>query len=245
LRGFAARQFARRRLVVSVAGDIDAGALKTLLDATFGGLPAGQPQPDPALTAPQTGAIKVIQRDIGQTVMMFGMPGLLRQDPDFIAAYVMNHVLGGGGFTSRLTSEIREKRGLAYSVYSYLAPLDEAGLFMGGVATQNQRANETVALIAREFARLRDTGITQQELDDAKTYLTGSFALRFDTNAKISGQLLELQLDHLGIDYLNIRNGLIQAVSLADIERTAKRLLAPEAMLLVAVGKPQGIQPEQ
>ena len=172
---------------------------------------------------------------------MFGMPGLLRKDPDFIPAYVMNYMLGGGGFTSRLTEEIREKRGLAYSVYSYLVPLDEAGLYLGGVATQNARAGETLDLIRAELERMRDHGVGEEELDNAKTYLIGSYPLRFDSNAKIAGQLLGIQMQDLGIDYFDKRNDLIAAVTQADIRRVAERLLDPRRLSLVAVGEPDGI----
>lgn len=239
LRAFTGKQFSRERLVVGVTGDIDAKTLANLLDATFGALPVRPRLQESEAVTPIAGAVKVIERDIPQTVMMFGMPGLLRDDPDFMPAFVMNYVLGGGGFNSRLMIEIREKRGLAYSVYSYLMPLDQAGLFIGGVATQNERATETVSLVRLELARLRDEGMTQAELDNAKTYLIGSFPLRFDSNAKISEQLLGWQLENLGIDYFNIRNDLIQAITLDDVNRVAKRLLAPDTMLLVSVGKPQ------
>lgn len=243
LRGFAGRQFSRERLVVAVVGDIDAKTLAGLLDASFGALPIAARAKPGAVVTPKTAATVAIARDIPQTVMMFGMPGLLRNDPDFIPAYVMNYVLGGGGFNSRLMAEIREKRGLAYSVDTQLMPLEQAGLFIGSVATQNDRASETVALIRQELTRLRDTGVTQAELDNAKIYLVGSFPLRFDSNAKISGQLLGLQLEELGIDYFNIRNGLIMAVTLADVNRVARRLLTPDSLLLVSVGKPAAEQP--
>ena len=153
----------------------------------------------------------------------------------------MNYILGGGGFTSRLTEEIRAKRGLAYSVYSYLVPLDEAGLYLGGVATQNARAGETLDLIHAELERMRDEGVSDEELDNAKTYLIGSYPLRFDSNAKIAAQLLGIQLQELGIDYFDKRNDLIAAVTIADIRRVAKRLLDPASLSLVAVGEPNGI----
>ena len=245
LRAFMKRQMVQDRLVIAVVGDIDAARLGALLDATFGGLAktANGPQAAPAI--PLTAKTIVIKRDIPQTVMMFGLPGLLRKDPDFIPAYVMNYILGGGGFNSRLTVEIREKRGLAYSVYSQLAPLEQAGLFIGGVATQNERASETAALLRSEIARMRDAGVTAQELEDAKTYLIGSYPLRFDSNAKISEQLLGYQLENLGIDYFDRRNDLMRAVTLEDVNRVAKKLLDPGNLLLVSVGQPAGMTPEK
>lgn len=238
LRQFTARQFTHNRLLIAVAGDIDAARLGQVLDKVFGGLAKGPDEPAAALVSPAISKPVLIRRDIPQTVMVFGLPGLLRKDADFIPAYVMNYILGGGGFNSRLTVEIREKRGLAYSVYSYLQPLAQSGLLTGGVATQNERADETAALLRQEITRLRDGGVTPQELEDAKTYLTGSFPLRFDSNAKISEQLLGLQLDDVGIDYLERRNDLVRAVTLDEVNRVAKRLLNTDNLLLVSVGQP-------
>ncbi len=243
LRQFTARQITRDQLLIAVVGDIDAARLGQLLDATFGELPKSSGESTPELVIPAVNKTLVIKRDIPQTVMVFGLPGLLRKDPDFIPAYVMNYILGSGGFNSRLTVEIREKRGLAYSVYSHLAPLAQSGLFIGGVATQNERANETVALLRQELARMRGEGVTPQELEDAKTYLTGSFPLRFDSNAKIAEQLLGLQLEDMGIDYLDRRNDLVRAVTREDVNRVAKRLLNAENLLLVSVGQPNGVSP--
>lgn len=240
LRGFTARQIARDRLVIAVVGDIDAARLGQLLDETFGALPKSAVAAEKPLIRAAVNKTLVIKRDIPQTVMIFGLPGMLRSDPDFIPAYVMNYILGGGGFNSRLMVEIREKRGLAYSVTSQLAPLEQAGLFLGGVATQNERANETVALLRQELGRMRDEGVTPQELEDAKTYLIGSFPLRFDSNSKISEQLLSYQMENLGIDYLQKRNDLMRAVTREDVNRVAKRLLDPDNLLLVSVGQPNG-----
>ncbi len=243
LRQFTARQITRDRLLIAVVGDIDAVRLGQLLDATFGALPLSSEKSVTEPVIPVVNRTIVIQRDIPQTVMMFGLPGLLRKDADFIPAYVMNYILGSGGFNSRLTVEIREKRGLAYSVYTHLAPLAQAGLFIGGVATQNDRASETVALLRQEMARLRDGGVTPADLEDAITYLTGSFPLRFDSNEKICEQLLEMQLEDIGIDYLDRRNDLVRAVTREDVDRVAKKLLNADNLLLVSVGQPNGKSP--
>lgn len=243
LRAFMARQVTRERLFVAVVGDIDAARLGQLLDAAFGDLVKTANAPQAAVVTPADSKAVVIERKIPQTIMMFGLPGLLRKDPDFIPAYVMNYILGGGGFNSRLTLEIREKRGLAYSVYTQLVPLEQSGLFMGGVATQNERANETVVLLRQELTRMRESGVSQEELDNAITYLTGSFPLRFDSNAKISGQLLGLQLEDMGIDYFDRRNDLVRAVTRDDVNRVAKRLLNADNLLLVSVGQPNGAAP--
>ncbi|MFQ5959215.1 MAG: M16 family metallopeptidase, partial [Alphaproteobacteria bacterium] len=188
------------------------------------------------------GRLIVVERDFPQSVVVFGHKGIARDDPDYYAAYVMNHILGSGGFTSRLTTEVREKRGLAYGVYSYLSPLDHAPLYMGRVATANGRVAESIEIIRAEIARMRDAGVTAGELADAKTYLTGSFPLRLDTNDKIAGLLVGIQLEDLGIDYLDRRNDYIDAVTLDDVNRVAKTLLRPEELEVVIVGKPEGLQ---
>ena len=208
----------------------------------MGGLPATGAPLTAAKTAPAApGRLIVVDRDIPQSVVVFGHRGLDRDDPEFYAAYVMNYALGGGGFTSRLTQEVRQKRGLAYGVYSYLSPLDYAALYFGGVATENARVAESLEVIRAEFARMRDDGMTADELADAKTYLTGSFALRLDSNGKIANLLIGIQLNDLGIDYIDRRNGYIEAVTLADANRVAARLLDPEALQVVVVGTPEGL----
>ncbi len=239
---FVTGQLARDRMVVAVVGDITPDRLGALLDETLGGLPATGARSTAAKTAPAApGRLIVVDRDIPQSVVVFGHQGLDRADPEFYAAYVMNYILGGGGFVSRLTQEVRHKRGLAYGVYSYLSPLDYAALYFGGVATENARVAESLEVIRTEFALMRDHGLTADELADAKTYLTGSFALRLDSNGKIANFLIGIQLNDLGIDYIDRRNGYIEAVTLADTNRVAARLLDPEALQVVVVGTPEGL----
>ena len=151
----------------------------------------------------------------------------------------MNYILGGGGFTSRLYQEVREKRGLAYSVYSYLAPLERAGLYMGGVATRNNGVTESLDIIRAEIARLAAQNISAAELSMAKQYLTGAFPLRLDTGDKIARILVQMQFENLGIDYLIRRNSYIEAVTLDDTGRVAQRLLDPDRMRVVIVGDPE------
>jgi zinc protease len=140
---------------------------------------------------------------------------------------------------------VREKRGLAYSVYSYLTEMDSAELYMGGVQTANERIAESLEVIRAEWARMAEEGITAEELDKAKTYLTGSFPLRFDSNAKIANYLVFVMMEDLGADYINKRNDLIEAVTLEDVRRVAKRLVKPEALSFVVVGKPVGLDAGQ
>lgn len=242
LKGFVKANLARDRLVVSVVGDIAPAELGPLLDATFGALPARSAPIRLAETAPgAAGRTQVIPRDNPQSVAVFGAPGLKRNDPEWWPAYVANYILGGGGFSSRLTEQVREKRGLAYSVYSYLAPMDHAGLLIGGVATENARFVQSLDLIRAELRTMREQGPTEAELADAKTYLTGSFPLQLDSTAGIAGILVQVQLDRLGIDYLDRRNAFIEAVTLDQVKAVSRRLLDPGALAVVVVGKPAGL----
>jgi zinc protease len=179
--------------------------------------------------------------DVPQSVAVFGLGAMPRKDPDFMPAFVLNHVLGGGGFASRLMEEVREKRGLAYSVYSYLQPMDHASILAGSVATKNEAIKQSLEVIRAELKRMAAEGPSAADLENAKRYLVGSYALRFDTSAKIASQLLGIMEDELGIDYVDKRNGLVEAVTLADVKRVAERLLQPENLIVTIVGKPEGM----
>lgn len=231
----------RRDMKIGVVGAISADELGPMLDALLGDLPNAALERLPMVTPEPVAGVEVIDFDAPQSTVIFGHTGLLRDDPDFLTAYVLNYVLGGGGFESRLMTEVREKRGLAYSVYSYLAPLDRAGLMLGGVATANERVAESIAVIKEQWADLAENGLSAAELDQAKRYLTGAFPLRFDSNGKIAQFLVSAQLNDLGIDYIEIRNDLVEAVTTEDIQRVAKRLLRPEALYFVVVGQPEGL----
>ena len=242
LRDFVTAQLARDRLYIGVVGDITPERLSALLDSTFGGLSARGAPIETANTAPGApGKIIVIDRDIPQSIALFGGAGLPRHDPDYYAAYVMNHILGSGGFTSRLTEEVRNKRGLAYGVYTYLEPMDYSAIHIGRVATQNSAVAESLDIIRAELTRMRDNGVTVAELADAKTYLTGSFPLRLDSNGKIASLLVGIQLEDLGIDYIDRRNSYMEAVTLEDVNHIARRLLKPDALQVVIIGKPEGL----
>lgn len=237
------RLFAKDNINIAVVGDIDPEALKELLDDVFGGLSDATPLEEVALAEVNPEAqLQIIERNMPQSVVLFGHEGIAREDDDFIPAYVMNYILGGGGFSSRLMTEVREKRGLAYSVATYLYPLRHAALFIGQVATENERVSESLDVIRAEIARLAAEGVTEKELTDAKTYLTGSYPLRFDTNDKIAGQLIAIQEADLGIDYITRRNGLIEAVTQDDVKRVAERLLGPENLIVTVVGQPEGLE---
>lgn len=237
--GFVERRFARDNLVVSVVGDITPEALGPLLDSTFGGLPAEAASwALPPAKLENTGGVTVVERAIPQSVVVFGDLGIARDDPDFYAAHVMNHILGGGSFSSRLYEEVREKRGLAYGIYSYLYPLEHASLIMGRVATKNARLAETVAVLREQWGRLAAEGVDEAELDEAKAYITGSFPLRFGSTDGVADIVSAMQLHDLGIDYLDRRNALIDAVTVEDVRRVAGRLLDPETLTITVVGAP-------
>lgn len=242
LRRFHETKLARDNLVVAVVGDIDAETLAPKLDEVFGGLPeSADLTPVPPVDMPERDEEIVVEMDIPQTVMHFGRQGLVRDDDDFLAAYVANHILGGGSFTSRLYQEVREDRGLAYGVYSYLQSLEATGLFLGGVATRNDRAGESLSLIRDEVRRMAREGPTEEELEDAKRYLIGAYPLRFDNSGSIAGQLVQIQLNDLGIDYVNIRNELVEALTIDDVRRAARRLLEDGELLVTLVGQPRGV----
>ncbi len=228
--------FARASLKVGVVGSIDAATLGPLLDKVFAALPEStnlSPVPDVEAAAGERVAAHL---PVPQTTLLFGLPGLKRDDPDYQAAYVMNHILGGGSFTSWLYEEVREKRGLTYGVSTYLSPYDATGLMLGSVATRADRADETLRVILDQFDRMANEGPTQEELDLAKRYITGSYALRFDASGKIARQLVALQNAELGIDYFDRRNAEIEAVTLDDVKRVAGRLLKDKTPTISSVG---------
>ena len=173
--------------------------------------------------------------------MLFGANGIKRKDPDFYAAYLMNHILGGGGFSSRLTQEIREKRGLVYSIDTNLLTLDHAAVVQGALGTKNASVAEAMALVKQEWKRMREEGPTADELADAKLFLTGSYALRFGSTIAIANSLVGVQLENFPPDYFAKRNGYIDAVTLDDVKRVAKRLLDPDSLTFVIVGEPDGV----
>ena len=235
LKAYVNKIFARNTLKIGIVGNVDAATAGKIVDRIFGGLPAkanlvGIPEAQPLVSS---GRVNV-DIDVPQTSIVIGGAGIPRHDPDFITAYVLNHILGGGSFSSRLYREVREVRGLAYSVYSSLLPLDHTALFVAGTATRSDRAEQSLDVIMQEIRRMATDGPSAAELADAKSFLKGSFALRFDTSSKIASQLVQLQVDDLGIDYIEKRNGLIEAVTLQDVKRVAKRLLDTPVLVAVA-----------
>ena len=239
LRDYMRRVFARDTLKIAIVGDIDAATAGKFIDKVFGSLPAKADLSDVPVMLPQGLGQKIsIDLDVPQSVLILGGLGIARSDPDFMAAFVVNHVLGGGSFSSRLYREVREVRGLAYSVFSTLVPLEHAALFMTGTATRADRTGQTLDVLQSEIRRLAEEGPTEEELAKSKSFLTGSYALSFDTSSKIAAQLVQIQREGLGIDYIDKRNSLVQAVTMADVKRVARRLL-DAGMLVTVVGRPQ------
>ncbi len=242
---FAAHEavFAKDRLYVSAVGDITPDALGLLLDDLLGELPeTGAAMPEP-VTPEIEGGITIVPFDTPQSSALFGQVGLDRHDPDFFTAYVLNQILGGGSFESRLMTEVREKRGLTYGAYSYLVPRDLAATYVGSFASANEKMAEAVEVVQNEWQRIADTGVSEEELADAKTYLTGAYPLRFNGNSQIASILVNMQMNDLPIDYVVTRNSKIEAVTLEDANRVAAELYAPDALHFVIVGQPEGISP--
>ena len=242
LADFWSSTFARDNLRVVVVGDIDAETLKPLLDKVFGGLPAkAKLKPIAQVIPTATERLKVVEMAVPQSVARFGLPALPRKHKDFIPAFVLNTIIGGGVMSSRLWEEVREKRGLAYSVSTTVQPFKHTSVFAGGVATKNEEIAQSLDLIRAELKRIAAEGPTDKELQNAKSYLTGSFALRFDSNAKIANQLLWFWQEDLGREYVDTRNAEIDAVTMEQVRRVAKQLFEREEPIVTIVGRPKGL----
>jgi len=241
LRAYARHVLARNELTISIVGDVDPKTAGVLIDRAFAGLPAKNDLKPVANAMPSgLGRRIVINVDVPQAVVTFGGQGIARHDPDFMAAYVVNHILGGGGFSSRLYKEVREKRGLAYGVSDSLVWFQRAAVALGGTATRSDRTADALAVIEEEIKRMADEGPTPDELAAAKSFLKGSYALTLDTSAKIAAQLTQIQLDNLGIDYIQRRGALIDAVTIEDAKRVARKLYGG-GMLVTVAGRPKGL----
>jgi zinc protease len=241
LRDFVRRAFARNELTISIVGDVDAKAAGDLIDRAFARLPAKNDlKAIPAATPQGIGRRIVIDVDVPQAVVTFGGNGIERSDPDFMAAYIVNHILGGGSFSSRLYREVREKRGLAYGVSDSLVWFKRAAVVLGGTATRADRTADALDIIEKETERMADNGPTAAELAAAKSYLKGAYALSLDSSSKVAAQITQIQLDNLGIDYIDKRQKLIDAVTIDNAKRVAKRLYGG-GMLVTVAGKPKGL----
>ena len=238
LRNFARTHWVKSGLKVAVAGDITAPALAKLLGETFQPVSGANVPPLPNVGRLGAPGVHVIALPVPQPTAAFGLPGIMRHDPDFIPGYVANYILGGGGFSSRLTDEVRVKRGLTYGISTSLTAYNKASVLQGSVATRADAIRQTVQVVKDTLADFAQNGPTQQELDDAKTYLTGSFPLAFASNSGTAAQLGTFQRQNLDIGYVARRNALIQAVTLADVKRVSKRLFDPARLTVVIGGSP-------
>lgn len=232
---------ARDRVYVAASGDITAEELGVLLDRLLGDLPAtGAPLPGaaPWLLPP---GVTVVDFPTPQSSVFFGQKAIPRDDPDFFPAFILNEVIGGGRFTARLMTEVREKRGLTYGIGTYIVNMDQADMILGQFSASNDKVAEAIKVVRAEWGRIVSEGVAPQELEATKTYLTGSYPLRFDGNGPIASILVGMQMDGMPIDYVTTRNAKIEAVTMDDIKRVAARLFKPEALQFVVVGQPEGL----
>lgn len=237
-----ARTIVRDRVFVGAVGDITPDELASLLDEVLGDLPEAGPIDVPQASYLLEPGVTVVPFETPQSVALFGHEGIARDDEDFFAAFVANEIFGGGGFNSRLMEEVRIKRGLTYGIGAFLAPADHGALVLGQVATDNARMAETLEVVRAEWRRIAE-GVTEEELEAAKTYLTGAYPLRFDGNAQIARIMVGMQEEGLPIDYIATRNDKVNAVTLDDVRRVAARVYRPEDLHVVVVGQPAGLEP--
>lgn len=244
LHDFVETRFARDRLFVGVVGDITPEELKPLLDKAFAGLPktTGEVPQVADVKTKSPGELVVVEKDVPQSSVSFAHGGIARDDPDYYAASLVNYILGGGSFASRLYEEVREKRGLVYSVYSFLQPMDHGSVMGGRFGTQNASVGTALDVVRKEWTRMAEDGPTKEELADAKTYKTGNFPLQLSSTSQIASVLLAMQLEDLGMDYIDKRKELIESVTLEQAKRVAGELLKPDQLTVVVVGKPEGVE---
>lgn len=235
------RGLARDRLHVAAVGDIDAETLGALLDDLLGALPeTGAPLPERA--EPQlAGGVTVVPFDGPQSVIAFAQPGIDRDDPEFFAAFLMNEVLGGGRFGTRLMRSLRTERGLTYGAGTGLASRPFGDTLVGRFATSNDRAEEAIEVVREEWARMAAEGLSDAELEAVQTFLTGAYPLRFDGNRRIAAILAAMQMQGLPASYMAERNDLVRAVTADEVRAVAARLLDPDGLHFVVVGRPTGL----
>ena len=234
----------RDALSISAVGDITAEELGPILDDLLGDLPAGSALEPAPLELDIPAGLTVMDIPTPQSVAIFGHSGIDRAHPDFFAAFILNTILGGQGIESRLTAEVREKRGLTYGISTVLISKDRANVMLGQVASANDRIGAAIEVIRDEWRKLARDGVTAEELQAAQTYLTGAYPLRFDGNSQIARILVGMQRQGLGLDYIKTRNAKINAVTLPEINRVAAQLLKPEALNFVVAGQPIGLKEE-
>lgn len=238
IRNFAASYLVRGGAKVVAAGDITAVQLSAYLDQALGSLPARAVSPVQPVTAWGEPGTEIIAMDVPQPAVVFGMPGPMRHDPDFIPTYIANYIFGGGGFSSRLMEEVRDRRGLTYGISTRLNNRRASAIIRGSVQSERSRVTTAIEVMKDEMERFARDGATVDELADAKTYLTGSFPLSFDSNTKLASNLNGFQRAGLDVDYVVRRNDLIEAVTLEDVDAMARKYYVPERLYLVIAGTP-------
>ena len=242
VKSFVADHFVRDRVKVAISGDLTPQQVQKYLQQLFAPL-AAKPVPLPPKVA-ETGkpGMQTIALDEAAPVAIFGFAGPMRADPDFMQAYVANYIFAGGGFSSRLMDEVRDKRGLTYGISMQLQDFRSASMLVGNVQSQKAKITTALDVTKSEMARFVKEGATEKELSDAKTFLIGSFALQFDSNAKIARNLNGFQRSGLGPDYVEKRNAMIQAVTLAQVNAMAKKYFDPAKLVIVMAGTPAAAQ---
>lgn len=235
--------FSRSGMKIAVVGDIDAANLGVLLDDVFGGLP-NTPIPDPTTDVDVTAGpvTKIVPFDTPQTIILFGGKGIRDGDPGTYAAYLMAEIIGGRASFSRFNTEVREKRGLTYGIGLSTNNLKRTGYVAGYLTTSNETAAEALKVVKDVLRDMRDHGPSAQELALAKTYLTGGYALRFDSNSSIASALLAMQLQNYPVTHIETRNDRVMAVTLEQVKEQSRNLLDPDKMIFTLVGKPVGME---
>jgi zinc protease len=238
LKAFARTHWVRGGVKIAVSGDTDTATLTNLLKAAFGPLPSTTPPAPPRVARNAVPGLTTVAMAVPQSTALFGLTGVVRSDPDYMAGYVANYIVGGGDFSSRLTNEVREKRGLTYGISTSFGDFRGGGYIIGQVATKRESMSESLAVIRDVLRAYAQDGPTADELSDAKTYLTGSYPLAFSSNSGIAAQLNSFQREGLPIEYVARRNNLINALTLDDVRRVAKRLFNPARLVVVVAGAP-------
>jgi zinc protease len=240
---FYQRYYRPNRTIMAVVGDITHEEIVRAIEQAFRSWPKGEPTEPPLIPA-STGSEQTIRvnRELTQANIILGHLGVGRENPDYYAIQVMNYILGGGGFSSRVMDSIRNERGLAYSVYSYFPAEKGRGSFQLVMQTKNDSAREAIRVATEEMRRIQEKPVTEEELNDAKDYLIGSFPLRFDTNQKVANFLALIEYYDLGLDFRDRYPELIRKVTREDVQQAAKRYLFPEKLIIVVVGNQEKIR---
>lgn len=237
LKDFVTKRFVRQRLHVAIVGDMNAATAKDWVERAFGALPlTAELGSMPPLSPNPKGQARIVDFAAPQATVLFAQPGIRRRDPDFFAAYLANYVLGGGSFSSRLMDEVREKRGLVYGIGSDLWTMDAGGLIAGQFQTDPDKVVEAIGIVRAEWRRMAEEGPSDQELADAKAYLVGYYPRNFTSTMSSAQALRGIQLEGLGIDYVERRQKEIAAVTAADVRRVAAKLLKPDQLSFIVVG---------